>query len=385
MDLSNFPRLPHNQVYRGLRGGFVNALVDMMRDRGVARTAYSMTDSGGGAVRGKSQSRDRLSWVRCYSDDDIPAFSVVEVYDGRLDSDGIILQVRKVAAFADVKLFAGTEEYALTADGYGWVKLITPYEPVVVRLGDVYEPDVRFGSPLYVQAGETTVIPLNMSQRSTGLVCLASLDPEPYFPGPETGTGTGTGTAWVSGAELDLYHVPVLGTFPEATVRVGYIAQTYVGWDPSEVATYVWNRGYAFGGSASPAYASANVSFEADLLDAFIADTSAMHGALFTGQRILLAEADGGWYILSSGSHTWNATVGGTLASGTGTGTGGDETVTLRYYNHSTAGLGSVVVPATYPLDIDAALTPGQSCFVTFDDATGEFDVWFAGCPVYTE
>lgn len=108
----------------------LNTLIDTARGSSVPPGQHTFAEQTGPVNRSKAGTREL--WFRCQSDDEVEPFGIVEVYDAVQDDQGIILKV-KIATSDDGRLFAGNEDYKLFADSEGWVKLITSYEPVLVR------------------------------------------------------------------------------------------------------------------------------------------------------------------------------------------------------------------------------------------------------------
>jgi hypothetical protein len=176
----------------------INALIEFVRSRTAGRGTF--TDGGASSPRPTGHSRDELSWVRCESEVDAPPFSVVEVYDSRLDDNGIVLIVREAAEGA--ALYAGNEDYELINGAQGWVKLLTPYEPVVINVHDDSDPIV-FGDTLTVEELRVT----------SGSGSLLALTPETTA---YTGTGTGQGTiarvaVLAPSGQVEMWHGTVQG------------------------------------------------------------------------------------------------------------------------------------------------------------------------------
>jgi len=180
-----------------LKRPVVNALIEVARAKGLPPGRGDFNDGSGPVRRRQGHTRDALSWLRCESDDAARPFSIVEVYDARLDRDGVVLIVREVVTFELGMILAGNEDYDLYASSDGWVKLINPYEPVIVNVDDASIPIV-FGDFLSV-----TSINVTYDSSNTGLLALTS----------ESGTGTdvsGTGSDAGSGPG-NIPRVAVLG------------------------------------------------------------------------------------------------------------------------------------------------------------------------------
>jgi hypothetical protein len=138
------PSIPRDALQRVRPGDRIdhrafNALVDFVRSQGAPPGRHQFEDAGQVMTRGESGRVARSgNWARCESDDaSVPAFSLLEIYDGRFDDDGMVFSVRKPEDGA--QLFGGNEDFAI-AGSQGWVKLVTPYEPVIARCSE----DVAF-------------------------------------------------------------------------------------------------------------------------------------------------------------------------------------------------------------------------------------------------
>lgn len=109
----------------------------------------------------------RNRWLRCISDADVDPFSVVEVYGSEFDDDELILHVRTPQGSAfDL---AVNEDNELILDTPGWVRLLTPYSPGVVRYeGD----DPAFGDML----GYGIVDPHQLALNRPGPFVVAGVD-----------------------------------------------------------------------------------------------------------------------------------------------------------------------------------------------------------------
>lgn len=111
-----------------------NAALEFARSRGVA-VGDSFSEEPFGHVKHPEVSRQRELWWPCVSDEAADAFSVIEVYDATAAGTAFYFKVRRATAAA--KLYAGNEDYPLFQGGMGWIKLITPYEPITVIASDL--------------------------------------------------------------------------------------------------------------------------------------------------------------------------------------------------------------------------------------------------------
>jgi len=111
-----------------------NAALDFAKSRGVAVGAR-FSEEPFGHVQHPEITRQRELWWPCVSDDAADEFSVVEVYNATNAGAGFYFRTRKATSAA--KLYAGNEDYPLFAGGMGWIKLITPYEPITVISSDL--------------------------------------------------------------------------------------------------------------------------------------------------------------------------------------------------------------------------------------------------------
>ncbi len=169
MGLSDqFPRVPNDTIVNRWRSGLVNQMFDVLRYRGLPPAPYTSGDPYDYTTRQPPRTRDELSWIRCVSDDDADPWSVLEIYDATLDEDGIVLKVRENDGG---ELFAANENYELFADTPGWVKLVNPYEPVIIAASE----DIAFKDDLDID--EFKVVP-----GGSGLLALTSSN--------RNGTGT---------------------------------------------------------------------------------------------------------------------------------------------------------------------------------------------------
>jgi hypothetical protein len=98
------------------------------------------------------------------SDDDVQEFGIVEVYGASMEHDGPVLQVR-LRTTETAQLYAGNEDYILTQGGQGWVKVVSPFEPVIVRS----DGSPVFLSKVRVTTGEDIVRATALSSRLVSL------------------------------------------------------------------------------------------------------------------------------------------------------------------------------------------------------------------------
>lgn len=155
-----------------------NGMVDYVKARGVPPQVGALMDQFGSVVRDVIRPQRELWWP-CVSDDAIDPFGIVEVYDAQPGGKGFYFSVRKATSGA--KLFAGNEDYKLFAKdvetgekGFGWIKLITPFEPVTIRTTSD-EGDITFLDDLKVIAGQQVAV---LSGSKTGLVALTKPEAE---------------------------------------------------------------------------------------------------------------------------------------------------------------------------------------------------------------
>ena len=177
-----FDRVPPDALVPFKKGevikrAVINALIEFARGRGVPGGRGEFVDAGPGSRRRQEHSRDELSWLRCEAEVDAPEYSVVEVYDARLDPDGITLIVRE--ATADATVLAGNEAYELINGALGWVKLLTPYEPIIINVDEA--------SDVVIFGDELDVTGLSVQVSSGGPLIALTAESGP------AGTGTGTG------------------------------------------------------------------------------------------------------------------------------------------------------------------------------------------------
>lgn len=220
----DFPRVKNSDTIRW-KGSIVNMLFDAIRFRDVPPGPNFHRDRDGSTGRRRSTSADQLSWVRCKSDDNIAEYSIVEVYDADADSDGLILYVRRVTTAATV--FAANENYPLwmtsgtgtgTAQAQGWVKLVNPYEPVLINASEAVafldNLDVNGDS---VKPGSLPILAVSTRDADNRCYVLGQtaatarrfkITDSSVDSAYRTGTGTGTGT----GSNADLGRIAVYRT-----------------------------------------------------------------------------------------------------------------------------------------------------------------------------
>lgn len=141
-DQSRIPKSLTRSQLQKLRSGtdvrklrpVLNAIIEFVNSSERPPGVNTRSDSSGTVIREHRHSLDELSWVRCESLDAAPAYSILEVYDGEMDAQGLIVKVRSAldGVSSDFE-YAGNEDYELEAGGTGWVKLINPYHPVLVQ------------------------------------------------------------------------------------------------------------------------------------------------------------------------------------------------------------------------------------------------------------
>src|SRR6185437_1782176 len=104
-------------------------MVDAASDHGNPLGPNTLQDQHG-AVQKKTTWQRQLWWP-CKSDDIVCPYGIVEIYDAEPGGVDFYFKVR--LATADASQYGGNEAYQLCPGEFGWIKLITPYEPVVVR------------------------------------------------------------------------------------------------------------------------------------------------------------------------------------------------------------------------------------------------------------
>ena len=159
-----------------IRADDINAIISYVRSSGVPTSYRSYEGSSEVASRARPKSDDALSWLPCVSCDAVAEFSIVEVCRASIQDDGsILLHVRKPTGGSTV--FAGTENYPLFESSYGWVKLITPYEPVEVNTID--DSEIHFGGRVSPLLGTGFVKAAAVAAGDTGLIAAADSRVDP--------------------------------------------------------------------------------------------------------------------------------------------------------------------------------------------------------------
>jgi hypothetical protein len=199
--MSNFKPVPL-QVTRRLADGSIvpariaNALLDKAKANQTQPPGPDWYESGHESAQKQAATRARILWWPCLSDDDMPPFSVVEVYDSSPAGADFYFRVRKANPSSRAAQYGGNEDYDLHAgtpeDGpFGWVKLVTPYDPVVMRSSG----SVSFLSTVTPDATDPTVVSPDLTGGS-GVVSLTL---------PEEGT-TKIGVVSQGASQISYYH-----------------------------------------------------------------------------------------------------------------------------------------------------------------------------------
>jgi hypothetical protein len=113
----------------------LNSLIDAARQNGFNIGGQTYQDQDGQQLRTRVRSRAPADWAQCVSLDNVDPFGIVEVYGGSYDqdTDEVILLVRKCTTVTPGLIWAGNESYDLYAGLPGWVRMVNPYAPVMVR------------------------------------------------------------------------------------------------------------------------------------------------------------------------------------------------------------------------------------------------------------
>lgn len=151
------PRIPLSKTT-------IDAIIDFVASRDIPSSRNAMQDSYGTVTRTLQRSKAR--WYPCFSADDVDTFSLVEVYDAQLGTDGVpILYVRKATKEAD--LYAVTEDQELKDNSEGWVRLVDESGGTIVRSGTAIPFMTRVGP----EDGETGRV---QTQTLSDLICIGS-------------------------------------------------------------------------------------------------------------------------------------------------------------------------------------------------------------------
>lgn len=121
----------------------LNAMIDLCRANGIPVGSGWNTFQEGSFEFPAVRSRRPADWVQVSSSiDNVDPFGIVEVYGGAFSdvTREITVTVRKATTTTPGLLYAGNEDYALHAGLPGWVRVINPYAPVVVRTGPTDSP-----------------------------------------------------------------------------------------------------------------------------------------------------------------------------------------------------------------------------------------------------
>jgi len=334
----DFPHVNPRSIVRGWRGELVNAVFDAVRFRDVPQGPHGRGDRSGNQTRPRPYAKDHLSWHRCISSDNVDPFSIVEVYDSTVDATGPLLKVNiegtgtgsgTATTSITEKLYAGNEQYTLIRGKPGWVKLITPYEPVLVRasLDTQFYDDLEIDGSAVTPGAATGLIAL--SPRNSEERCYVLYQPiakTARFKITQTGVGTGTGSTDSTEAVYRTSH------------PAGVYAQRVDELDaPNGIDELIY----------------------ADFV----------RGVYITGDVVWCEYRNSEWQIRDDGTLLWKATAIVDVVSG------GPGLVRLHHANS----VACAVQASTF--DSTDSITTGTDCLVTWMDGSQQFYALPVTCP----
>lgn len=317
----------------------INNLIDAAKQVGVPPQENAWTDQSGPSVRSKSNSSDRLSWIRCLSRVNAPPFSVVEVFDSTVDLGGPLLRVRQAGqigtgtgtgtgtAVSAPALYAANEDYPLYANSLGWVKLVTPYEPVKIRASG----SVNFLDDLDVSGLQV------ISGAGKDLLCLTPDDVESrcYVLGR------------TSGAQIK--WVKILGGFGTGTGTAGY--------------QYVTKTSSPYGFSV----VDVDESSDSEIGTPYTCYADYTRSVFAEGDILAIVKKGSKWQIISEGPTSWTAVAIDSISS--------SGYVSLYWAS------GKRVHVQAHLYDSSDSLTPGTTCLVLWSDGEQRFYALPVSCP----